>query len=100
MTGKYKGPDCTKRSLVYETWCETCLTREMEKVKEDGTEEDQKKEKIRRIKVYKYIGETARSAYERGREHQEALEILNNRPEYSRCTIHRLTAKMGNKEIN
>ena len=27
MTGKGKKQDCTKRSLVYETWCQTCYMR-------------------------------------------------------------------------
>ena len=110
----------------------------------------------KKIKIHKYVGETARSAYERGLEHKIALEKLdedshmmkhianyhreaeiedvkfgmrvtgycrtplerqvmesvkiqeermknismNSRAEYSRSTIPRLTAKMGEKEYD
>ena len=60
MTGKYKKQDCTKRSLVYETWCESCVEVEREKIEREDLEEDKKKEKIEKISKYKYVGETAR----------------------------------------
>ena len=63
MTEKNKKQDCRKRSLVYETWCETCLRKDIKEVEEqDGLEEKEIEEKIRKIKKHKYVGETARSA--------------------------------------
>ena len=47
---------CSKRSVVYETWCADCLAK-----KEDTSGGE--------AGVYKYIGETAKSAYERGANH-------------------------------
>ena len=53
-TGKNLDQNCSKRSLVYETWCYDCL-----KKKEEGVDGG----------IYKYIGETAKSAHERGANH-------------------------------
>ena len=41
-TGKDKGQDCSKRSLVYETWCLDCEQKEKEKIekREDMTEKN------------------------------------------------------------
>ena len=156
MTGKGKKSDCMKRSLVYETWCETCLRTEITRIENEDIDEDEKEQRKRKVKVHKYVGETARSAYERGLEHQIALErmeedshmmkhianihqdkeisevefgmrvvsftrsalerqvlesvkiqeerreniILNSKSEYSRCTIPRLTAKMGDVDYD
>ena len=156
MTEKGKKQDCSKRSIVYETWCETCLRQEMMKIDEGENDEQEKMRKKQNIKVHKYIGETARSAYERGIEHKNALEkldedshmlkhianyheneeiedirfgmrvvkytrsalerqvlesvriqeereknyIMNSRSEYNRCTIPRLTAKMGEEDYD
>ena len=68
-TEKKKEQDCTKRSIVYENWCITCEKREIERLEEMEISEDEKKENLRKIKLYKYIGETARSSYERSLEH-------------------------------
>ena len=76
MTGKNKNQDCTKRSIVYETLYETCLQEEIKKIEDEFEEEEDRKKQIGRIKNYKYIGKTARSAYERGVEHQSDLEKL------------------------
>ena len=157
MTEKNMKQDCTKRSCVYETWCETCLREEQDRIDdEEDTSDKEKEEKKSRIKVHRYIGETARSVYERGLEHQSGLEkmeednhmmkhmanyhqdkeigevnfgirvvkftqsalerqilesvkiqeerkkhlIMNSKAEYSRCTIPRLTTKMGDKEYD
>ena len=156
MTDKNKKQDCTKRSLVYETWCETCLRVEEDKIEKEEITEKEKEEKKRSIMRYKYIGETARSAYERGLEHRDGYEkldednhmikhvanhhrdmkledikfgmkvlkytnsamerqilesvkiqeekvkhyILNSKAEYSRCTLPRLTARMGEEEFD
>ena len=78
-------PYCTKRSIVYETWYETCLQEEIKKIEDEFEEEEDRKKQIGRIKNYKYIGETARSAYERGDEHQSDREKLQ---EYSHLLKH------------
>ena len=57
-TGKNLHQSCSKRSVVYETWCADCLAK-----KKDTPEGEE------RGGVFKYIGETAKSAYERGANH-------------------------------
>ena len=52
MTDKNKKQDCTKRSCVYETWCETCLRKEIEEIDEEEIDDKEKEEKKRKIKVY------------------------------------------------
>ena len=156
MTGKDKTRDCTRRSIVYETWCETCLQEEIKRIEEQTEEGEERKKQIQDIPRFKYIGETARSAYERGLEHQGALEklqedshllkhvankhrgedmdkirfgmriykqtrtalerqitesvriqeeqkkhyIMNSKSEYNRCSLPRLTPRMGNMDYD
>ena len=76
ISGKDKRKECTKRSLVYETWCITCYNTEKNKIEEEVEEGKEREKMILQIPKHKYIGETARSAYERGWEHQEALRKL------------------------
>ena len=156
-TEKDAKKDCTKRSLVYETWCQTCYEQDEQEIREQGGEDEEEIERrIKRIKKHKYIGETARSAYERGWEHQESLRkleedshllkhvaqhhqgipmekikfgmrvrkfarsalerqvlesvliqeerrahlIMNSRSEYNRCSLPRLTTRIGTKEYD
>ena len=68
--------DCKKRCIVYETWCMTCERREEERIKQETEDEEEQKIRIRKMRKYKYIGESARSAFERGLEHQRDLEEL------------------------
>ena len=75
-TEKDAKKDCSKRSLVYETWCQTCYMKDVEEIRETEESEEEANKKIEKIRLHKYIGETARSAYERGWEHQEALRKL------------------------
>ena len=77
-TGKAKTQDCTKRNCIYETWCITCWEEDVAKV-EEKYKEDEKMMKVmmKRIKVYKYIGETSRSVYERIWEHNHSMEQLH-----------------------
>ena len=43
-TGRHLDQDCTKRSVLYETWCMTCAAREEDRIlKEVEDEEEQKK---------------------------------------------------------
>ena len=55
--------------MVYETRCITCKNRDLEKI-ENMEIEGKEKEVLRtKVKLYKYIGETSRSSYERRWEH-------------------------------
>ena len=82
---------CKQRSVLYETYCETC--GEIEKVEEEEiiientenpikrkrNQEDKTNVKKKRKRIdykVKYIGESWRSAYERGNEHQLDLQYL------------------------
>jgi hypothetical protein len=56
-SGENLNQNCTKRNLTYQTWWHTCRERE-----EEGKDEDEKK----KVKLYTYVGETAKSAHERG----------------------------------
>ena len=131
------------------------LRNECKVIDEKDLDEKSKEQEKRNIKKYLYIGESARSVYERLWEHQHSLEqlspdshmlkhivevhpgenisdvkfharvlkyaksaferqitesvliqeyresnhILNSKSEYNRCSIPRLTTKMGEKEI-
>ena len=98
--------NCHKRSVVYESWCQTCLTeyknaQNLDLVLEntdqnpENSDSDIHKDKVsdhlmgelvtankRKIEnddcskapLYRYIGETSRSFYERGQEHKKDLE--------------------------
>ena len=69
-TGKHLTQDCFRRSLVYETWCISCQEKELEKIEtEAGNDKKRKGELTKNMKLHKYIGETNRSCFERGREH-------------------------------
>ena len=66
-TGKFLSQDCHKRCVVYETWCLTCEERGRKEIEEDETlDEETRNRKLREMKVYKYVGESSRSFYERG----------------------------------
>ena len=68
--------DCTARCVVYETWCRTCEKRDIEKIENSEEDEEAKKDRIRNLPLYKYIGESSRSLYERGLEHQRDLQEM------------------------
>ena len=63
---------CTKRNVVYKTWCNTCKVRDEEKKKKitDGGKNCDS------VRLHLYIGETCRSAYERGFEHLDDVKQL------------------------
>ena len=65
-TEKNKNQCCFKRNLIYETRCLTCETRDKNKIIEESSTEQEAIDKIRNMKIHKYIGETSRSGYERG----------------------------------
>ena len=157
--GRKDRQDCKKRNLVYEISCRTCKERGEKELEKKYEKEGKKKidEEKRKLTKYIYIGETNRSAYERGLEHQadvtscktsshmlrhlldmheeeeetwsdikfsmrilkstrtaferQILEsvliqrerkhhnILNAKAEYNRCALPRLTAKLGEKDL-
>ena len=69
QTGNQKTQECTKRSVCYEIWCRECVEKEEKEIDErEDIMEDQKKVEKRKIKRYKYIGESCRSVYERALE--------------------------------
>ena len=75
-TGERKEQDCTRRSIVYKNWCITWEQRDQEKLEEMDIDDEKRKEFTRNIKLHKYIGETARSSYERSLEHlRDSMEM-------------------------
>ena len=154
ITGKNLTQECSKRNLVYQTHCITCKERDMAKiVAETGGDKKRTQEEVRKMRLYKYIGETSRSCYERSKEHQNDMRqlkpsshllrhaldqhegeqlsnikfgmevlkytrtsferqilesvliqqntnhhILNSRSEYNRCSLPRLSTRLGDKE--
>ena len=71
-TGKHLSQDCRKRSVVYETRCITCEERKIKEIKEKFENEEDEKVKMEnflKIKIFKYMGETSKSCYERGWQH-------------------------------
>ena len=76
-TNKNLKQECNKRNLVYETKCQTCYDRDTEKIEKDESKDEKEKKKLKEnIREYKYIGETARSIYERTREHLSDMQQL------------------------
>ena len=81
-----KMKNCRQRSVLYETWCETCKKRNIKEssdeknVEKSGNKRDRERnEKIDDEKIYRYIGETSRSIYERGIEHKKDLQFRRTR---------------------
>ena len=158
-TGKNNSQDCRKRNVVYETSCLTCTEKQDQETEEKYSKEGKKRieEEKRKTKRYIYIGESNRSVYERGIEHQNDIpacktsshmlrhlldkheeeeenwnkirfgmrilkstrsaferqilesvliqkarqhNILNSKAEYNRCALPRLTAKLGERDLD
>ena len=86
---------CKRRNVIYETYCISCqeiIEKDEEKKEIELGEKNENKRKRENMdkeknkvnnkqKDYKikYIGESYRSAYERGREHQDDLKYLRER---------------------
>ena len=75
-TEKLTTQDCHKRNIVYETRCLTCEMEQRDKIEEMELEQHEKKKLIGKIKLFKYIGETSRSSFERGWEHTNDMAQL------------------------
>ena len=69
-TGEGKGKPCYKRNVLYETWCETCRERDEKTAERDGKDPE-------KIPLYKYIGESSRSSYIRGKNHLDDARLLS-----------------------
>ena len=50
--------------------------KEIEKIEESEEDEKEKEKKKKEVKLYKYVGETSRSFYERALEHQRDLQEM------------------------
>ena len=147
-TEEGKGKTCWKRNVIYETWCETCKDRDGKEAIEAGKDPTE-------VRLHKYIGETSRSGYTRGKNHlddarllstgshmlkhyltnhseespqemifrmkilcfkRSAYErqihesvliqqnrnhlLLNSKSEFNRCSLPRLTVKLGDREMD
>ena len=79
LTEKEMKKDCSKRNILYELRCLTCEERIRKKIVESEDDEDEKKRKLKNMKVPRYVGESSRSAYERGFEHLNNLTSLSNK---------------------
>ena len=81
LTGKDLRKDCTKRNILYEIRCLSCEEEMKEKILDEYTGEDAKEteNRIKNMKSPVYIGESSRSAYERGYEHLDKLTSLSNK---------------------
>ena len=57
-TGRDKAQDCSKRSVVYETWCLNCeeMSKEVIDKMENKTDKE-KKELKKNLSLFKYVGE-------------------------------------------
>ena len=153
-TGKNTSQECSKRNLVYQIYCTTCKERYIEKIKEDtGGDKKKEQEKIKKMRLHKYVGETSRSCFERSQEHKNDMHqlkpsshmlrhvldmhegepiagirfgieivrftrtswerqmlesviiqqstshnLLNSKSEYNRCSLPRLSTRMGENE--
>ena len=76
--GEPRFKNCTRRSVVYKTWCNLCIKKKNEENKSEIGEKSDKKRKREGTEienVYTYIGETSRSAWERGEEHWKDLQF-------------------------
>ena len=88
--GLNNSQDCKKRNCVYETECLTCRDRmhaEIEK-KYEGASKKEIDEMKRMARRTIYIGETNRSAYERGMEHVRDIDGLKTSSHMLRHLLH------------
>ena len=79
-TGKDLRKDCRKRNILYEIRCLTCEETEKENIRNIcGNDMEKIREMEKKIVIPKYVGESGRSAYERGYEHLDQLASLNKK---------------------
>ena len=56
----------------------TCQDRDIRKIEEETEDQKEIKEKIRNMRLHKYLGETHRSMYERGWEHMNDMARMGS----------------------
>ena len=79
-TGKHLNQDCTKRNVIYETWCMECFEEDKKRIEEECSDEEDPKvlrKKLADIKLHKYIGKSSRSTFERAWEHENSRDKLH-----------------------
>ena len=76
---------------MYETWCMSCEEEKVNKIEEEEEDEKIKDRRKRNIKLYKHIGETSRSFYERALEHLRDLDEL-------KLSSHMMKVKNGRNQ--
>ena len=54
----------------------SCEEKEIQRIEEEEEDEKERDRKKRNIRLFKYVGETSRSFYERALEHQRDLDEL------------------------
>ena len=70
--------NCTRRLILYKTWCKICRKENVEKLGDTENNKRKMQEQIEK-EDYVYIGESSRSANERGLEHIKDLEYLRDK---------------------
>ena len=76
-TEKLRTQECHQRNIVYEKRCLNCEEQEHHRIDQLEITEHEKRELKKKIMIYKYIGETSRSSFERGWEHLNDLARLS-----------------------
>ena len=79
--------ECHKRNLVYEIRCLSCEEKAYEEIDNLEIPEKEKEKMKRNTRQYKYIGETSRSAYERGWEHINDMAQLKSSSHMLKHTV-------------
>ena len=86
---KQSSESCSQRSVTYQTWCRECKAEEEEKRNPESEKSDDGGENIPpqgkcdsdnpggEVTLYTYIGESSRSAHERGFEHLRDAREFN-----------------------
>ena len=77
QTEKNESQPCTKRSLIYETWCLMCKAKD-KKLENQINDQHELKKIIRNIRLHKYLGETNRSELVRGWQHLNVRAKLDS----------------------
>ena len=63
---------------MYKTWCMNCEDMSKKEIDKMENKSDKEKRDLKRnISLYKYVGESSRSLYERGWEHEQDKNQLN-----------------------
>ena len=63
--------------MVYQTYCINCKERDKARIETKAGEDHKKRDKqLKDMKLHKYIGESSRSSYYRGQEHQNDMRQL------------------------